>query len=149
VSILLALFIGLPLGLMAGFYGGRIDQIIMRCMDVILAFPIILLAIVIMVILEPSTWNVVLALGIVRIPILARLVRSSVLSVKENEYIEVAGAGAWPPRAAQLFGAHHRYFDTQRRQCHHHRGHIEFSWTRDAAPNSHLGLGSKAEPHVD
>ncbi len=92
VSILLALFIGLPLGLMAGFYGGRIDQIIMRCMDVILAFPIILLAIVIMVILEPSTWNVVLALGIVRIPILARLVRSSVLSVKENEYIEAVKA---------------------------------------------------------
>ncbi|MEE9147134.1 MAG: ABC transporter permease [Candidatus Tectomicrobia bacterium] len=92
VSILLAIFIGLPLGLMAGFYGGRIDQIIMRCMDVILAFPIILLAIVIMVILEPSTWNVVLALGIVRIPILARLVRSSVLSVKENEYIEAVKA---------------------------------------------------------
>ncbi len=92
VSILLALFIGLPLGLMAGFYGGRMDQIIMRCMDVILAFPIILLAIVIMVILEPSTWNVVLALGIVRIPILARLVRSSVLSVKENEYIEAVKA---------------------------------------------------------
>ena len=61
-------------------------------MDVILAFPIILLAIVIMVILEPSTWNVVLALGIVRIPILARLVRSSVLSVKENEYIEAVKA---------------------------------------------------------
>ncbi|MCZ6873366.1 MAG: ABC transporter permease [bacterium] len=92
VSILLALFIGLPLGLMAGFYGGLMDQIIMRCMDVILAFPIILLAIVIRVILEPSTWNVVLALGIVRIPILARLVRSSVLSVKENEYIEAVKA---------------------------------------------------------
>ena len=92
VSILLAIFIGIPLGTVAGFYGGRVDQVIMRFMDVMLAFPIFLLAIVIMVILEPSTMNVVLALAIVRIPILARIVRGSVLSVKENEYIEAVKA---------------------------------------------------------
>jgi peptide/nickel transport system permease protein len=92
VSILLAIFVGIPLGTVAGFYGGRVDQIIMRLMDVMLAFPIFLLAIVIMVILEPSTMNVVLALAIVRIPILARIVRGSVLSVKENEYIEAVKA---------------------------------------------------------
>jgi peptide/nickel transport system permease protein len=92
VSILLAIFIGIPLGTVAGFYGGRIDNLIMRCMDVMLAFPIFLLAIVIMVILEPSTMNVVLALAIVRIPILARIVRGSVLSVKENEYLEAVKA---------------------------------------------------------
>ena len=92
VSILLAIIIGIPLGTVAGFYGGHIDNLIMRCMDVILAFPIFLLAIVIMVILEPSTMNVVLALAIVRIPILARIVRGSVLSVKENEYIEAVKA---------------------------------------------------------
>lgn len=92
VSILLAIFIGIPLGTVAGFYGGRVDQVIMRLMDVMLAFPIFLLAIVIMVILEPSTMNVVLALAIVRIPILARIVRGSVLSVKENEYIEAVKA---------------------------------------------------------
>ena len=57
-----------------------------------LAFPIFLLAIVIMVVLEPSTTNVVVALGIVRIPIYARVVRGSVLSVKENEYIEAVRA---------------------------------------------------------
>ena len=70
----------------------------MAVMDIILAFPIFLLAIVIMVILEPSTTNVVIALGIVRIPIYARVVRSSVLSVKENEYIEAVRAlalGRW------------------------------------------------------
>jgi peptide/nickel transport system permease protein len=98
VSIILSLLPGIPLGIVAGFYGGRIDKAIMMVMDIILAFPIFLLAIVIMVILEPSTTNVVVALGVVRIPIFARVVRSSVLSVKENEYIEAVRAlalGQW------------------------------------------------------
>ncbi len=92
ISIIGSLLIGIPLGMIAGFYGGHIDNLIMRLMDVMLAFPIFLLAIVLMVILEPSTMNVVLALSIVRIPILARIVRGSVLSVKENEYIEAVKA---------------------------------------------------------
>jgi peptide/nickel transport system permease protein len=92
VSIVLSLLPGIPLGLVAGFYGGRLDKAIMMVMDIILAFPIFLLAIVIMVILEPSTTNVVIALGIVRIPIYARVVRGSVLSVKEYEYIEAVRA---------------------------------------------------------
>jgi peptide/nickel transport system permease protein len=97
VSIILALLPGIPLGIVAGYYGGRLDKLIMAVMDIILAFPIFLLAIVIMVILEPSTTNVVLALGIVRIPIYARVVRGSVLSVKENEYIEAVRALALRP----------------------------------------------------
>lgn len=92
VSILLAIFVGIPLGTVAGFYGRWVDNLIMRMMDVLMAFPLFLLAIVIMVILEPSTMNVVLALAIVRIPIMARIVRGSVLSVKENEYIEAVKA---------------------------------------------------------
>jgi peptide/nickel transport system permease protein len=92
VSIVLSLLPGIPLGIVAGFYGGRLDKLIMMVMDIILAFPIFLLAIVIMVILEPSTTNVVIALGIVRIPIYARVVRGSVLSVKEQEYIEAVRA---------------------------------------------------------
>jgi peptide/nickel transport system permease protein len=91
-SLVLAILLGIPLGISAGFYGGVIDNAIMRVMDIILAFPIFLLAIVIMVILEPSTSNVVIALGIVRIPIYARIVRGSVLSIKELEYIEAAKA---------------------------------------------------------
>jgi ABC-type dipeptide/oligopeptide/nickel transport system permease subunit len=74
--------------LLAGFYGGRTDQVLMH----LLAFPIFLLAIVIMVILKLSTMNVVLALAIVRVPILARIARASVLSMKENEYIEAVKA---------------------------------------------------------
>ena len=92
LSIILAIFVGIPLGVTAGFYGGRIDNLIMRLMDVVLAFPTFLLAIVLMVILGASTMNVVWALAIVRIPILARIVRGSVLSVKENEYIEAVKA---------------------------------------------------------
>src|SRR3989441_12373516 len=97
LSLLLPIGVGIPLGVIAGVYGGAIDNLIMRLMDVMLAFPIFLLAIVVMVILEPSTTNVVIALGIVRIPIYARIVRGSVLSVKENEYIEAVRTLALRP----------------------------------------------------
>ena len=96
-SVLLALVAGVPLGLIAGYYGGRMDSFIMRVMDLILAFPIYLLAIILMVIFMPTagligTIKVVGAIAIVRIPIYARLVRGSVLSVKEKEYIEACRA---------------------------------------------------------
>lgn len=89
-SIVLAITVGIPLGICAGYYGGWFDIGVMRLMDLLLAFPIFLLAILIMVILGPSTANVVIALAIVRIPIFARVVRGSVLAVKELEYIEGA-----------------------------------------------------------
>jgi peptide/nickel transport system permease protein len=92
-SVLLALLAGVPLGLLAGFYGGRLDLVIMRVMDLILAFPIYLLAIILMVIFTPTagvigTIKVVGAIAIVRIPIYARLVRGSALSIREKEYVE-------------------------------------------------------------
>jgi peptide/nickel transport system permease protein len=96
-SVLLALFVGVPLGMLAGFYGGRTDAVVMRVMDLILAFPIYLLAIIVMVIFTPTagligTIKVVAAIAIVRIPIYARLVRGSVLSIKEKEYVEASRA---------------------------------------------------------
>lgn len=96
-SVLMALFVGVPVGMLAGFYGGRVDMLVMRVMDLILAFPIYLLAIIIMVIFTPTagligTIKVVGAIAIVRIPIYARLVRGSVLSVKEKEYVEASRA---------------------------------------------------------
>jgi peptide/nickel transport system permease protein len=96
-SVLFALFIGVPFGLIAGYYGGRIDTVVMRTMDLILAFPIYLLAIILMVIFSPTagligTMKVTGAIAIVRIPIYARLVRGSVLSIKEKEYIEACRA---------------------------------------------------------
>ena len=96
-SVLLALLVGVPLGMIAAFYGGRTDMVVMRLMDLVLAFPIYLLAIIIMVIFTPTagllgTIKVVGAIAIVRIPIYARLVRGSVLSIKEKEYIEACRA---------------------------------------------------------
>jgi peptide/nickel transport system permease protein len=96
-SVLLALFVGVPFGMIAGFYGGRTDNLIMRVMDLILAFPIYLLAIILMVMFTPTagligTMKVTGAIAIVRIPIYARLVRGSVLSIKEKEFIEACRA---------------------------------------------------------
>src|SRR6266542_3552700 len=96
-SVLLALFVGVPFGMIAGYYGGRVDSLIMRAMDLILAFPIYLLAIILLVIFAPTaglivTMKVTGAIAIVRIPIYARLVRGSVLSVKEKEYVEACRA---------------------------------------------------------
>ncbi len=96
-SVVLAIFVGVPLGVIAGFYGGKFDTLIMRAMDVILSFPVILLAIIIMVMFTPTDgfWGIVKVTGavaIVRVPIYARLVRGSVLSIKEKEYIEACRA---------------------------------------------------------
>jgi peptide/nickel transport system permease protein len=96
-SVLLALFVGVPFGMIAGYYGGGVDRGIMRVMDLILAFPIYLLAIILMVIFTPTagligTIKVTGAIAIVRIPIYARLVRGSVLSIREKEYIEACRA---------------------------------------------------------
>ena len=109
-SVLLALFIGVPLGLVAGYHGGRTDTLIMRVMDLILAFPIYLLAIILMVMFTPTagligTMKVTGAIAIVRIPIYARLVRGSVLSVKEKEYIEASRALGVPVRVLYLSNA--------------------------------------------
>jgi peptide/nickel transport system permease protein len=96
-SVLLALFVGVPLGMIAGYHGGRVDTAVMRAMDLVLAFPIYLLAIILMVMFTPTagligTMKVTGAIAIVRIPIYARLVRGSVLSIKEKEYIEACRA---------------------------------------------------------
>jgi peptide/nickel transport system permease protein len=92
VSTLLGACIGIPLGIIAAYYGGLIDHVFMRIIDIWVAFPIFLLALVIMVILGPSVTNVVLALAIVRVPTLARVVRGTALSVKENDYVQAARA---------------------------------------------------------
>lgn len=92
ISISLALLVGVTLGLMSGFYGGYIDMIIMRFMDIMLAFPSILLAIAIVAILGPGLQNAMIAISIINIPRFARIVRSSALSLKENEFIKAARA---------------------------------------------------------
>ncbi len=84
--------IGVTLGLISGYYGGIVDEIIMRLVDVVLAFPGIILALAVAGALGPGLFNVMLALAMVGWTGLARVVRGSVLSVKEKEFVESARA---------------------------------------------------------
>ncbi|MBP1948045.1 ABC transporter permease [Virgibacillus litoralis] len=83
---------GLIFGLLAGYFQGKTDQVIMRIMDVFFAFPDILLALTIVAVLGPSVTNTMIAIGIVFTPVFTRVVRGTVISVKENEYITNAVA---------------------------------------------------------
>jgi len=91
ISVTISLVPGTLLGLLAGYFGGKLDSLIMRLMDVLLAFPTILLAIFITAILGPSLPNTMIAVGIVYIPHYARIVRSSVLSLREQLFIQAIG----------------------------------------------------------
>ncbi len=91
-AVAIATSLGTLVGLVAGYFGGWSDAILMRLMDVILAFPSILLAIVIVSVLGPSLPNAMLAIGVVFIPQVARVVRSAVISVRERDYIEAERA---------------------------------------------------------
>ena len=86
-SVTLAVLIGATLGLIAGFYGRRTDNVIMRFMDVLLAFPALLLAIFIVTVLGKGLFNAVIAISVVTIPIYARVVRASVLTVREQDFV--------------------------------------------------------------
>ncbi len=92
ISVSIAVGLGTPLGLVSGFYGGRVDALVMRVMDVLLAFPGILLALAIVSVLTPGLTNVMIAVGLSAVPAYARLVRASVLSARENLYVEAARA---------------------------------------------------------
>jgi ABC-type dipeptide/oligopeptide/nickel transport system permease subunit len=94
-----AIVIGAVIGAVAGYGGGWLDAVLMRSMDVLLAFPSLLLAIAIVSALGPGLINALLAIAVVSIPIYARLVRASVLSVKELDYVQASRAlGASPLR---------------------------------------------------
>ncbi len=87
-----AIILGTVLGAIAGYFGGWGDNAIMRVMDVLLAFPSLLLAIAIVTVLGPGLINALLAIGIVDIPIFARVMRASVLSVREMEFVSATRA---------------------------------------------------------
>ncbi len=90
---------GVLLGAISGYWGGWVDELIMRCTDVLFAFPAILLAIAIMGVLGPSVTNAMIAIGIVYTPIFARITRASVLVIRNEVFVEAAQAsGAGGPR---------------------------------------------------
>jgi len=90
VSVGLALVLGVAIGLVAGFYRGWIDNVLMRCMDVLFAFPVLLLAVAIVAVLGPGLTTAMIAIGVVYAPIFARVTRASVLSVREQVYVRAA-----------------------------------------------------------
>jgi peptide/nickel transport system permease protein len=98
VSVVLALVVGVAVGVLAGFYRGWLDDWLMRVMDIVFAFPGLVLAIVIAGLLGPSRTNAMIAIGIVYAPAFARVIRGSVLSVMAESYVEAArvvGAPDW------------------------------------------------------
>jgi len=98
VAVGLAISVGTLIGVVAGYIGGRIDALFMGAMDIMLAFPSIILAIAITTILGPSITNLMIAVGIVYVPQYARLARSAVLNLRDTEFVEAARAiGAMTP----------------------------------------------------
>lgn len=103
LTVAFALAVGVPLGLTAGYFGGRVDNAVMRGIEVILSFPALVLALGITAVLGPKLIHALLAIGIVFVPHFARLIRGQVLSVKENDYVSAARAlGASDPRVMGL-----------------------------------------------
>ncbi len=92
VAVAIGLSVGLVLGALAGYRGGIVDSIVMRCMDVMLAIPGLLFAIGIVAMLGPGLKQVMIAVGVVNIPIFARLLRGSILAQRENDYVLAARA---------------------------------------------------------
>ncbi|HEX2073310.1 MAG TPA: ABC transporter permease [Geodermatophilus sp.] len=86
----LALVVGTLIGLLAGFYGRWVDDVLMRLMDMLFAFPAVLLAIAILAVRGPGPNNAILAIGVVYIPIFARVTRASVLGVREEVYVRAS-----------------------------------------------------------
>jgi peptide/nickel transport system permease protein len=99
VAVAFGLGIGLTLGSIAGYFGGLADSIVMRLMDIMLAIPGLLLAIGIVAMLGPGLWQIMIAVGVTQIPIFARLLRGSILSQRENDFVLAARSVGVPRRS--------------------------------------------------
>lgn len=96
-TVAIALTFGVILGAVAGYLGGWVDNLIMRILDVVLAFPSLILAIAIVTVLGPALINAMIAIAVVSIPAYARVTRASVLAIKQEEYIQAARALGFTP----------------------------------------------------
>ncbi len=92
ISVAIGLVIGVPIGAISGYYGGKIDILVQRLVDIMMAFPGMLLAIIIVSVMGVGLVNAMIAVGIVSIPTYIRLVRGSVLSIKNKEFVDAAKA---------------------------------------------------------
>ncbi|MGR0278341.1 ABC transporter permease [Marinomonas dokdonensis] len=89
-SVVIAFIIGVPLGMIAGYFGGKLDSIISRCSEALMAIPSLILAISLAAVLGANLTNAMIAIGIANVPLFVRLTRGQVLSVKYMEYVEAA-----------------------------------------------------------
>lgn len=104
VSTIAAMLIGSLIGILAGWYGGRFDTFVMQAMDMLLAFPSLILGLLIVAMLGPSMTNIILAIALTSIPAFARIARAPTISVKEREYIEACRALGYSD--ARIMGGH-------------------------------------------
>ncbi|WP_336922439.1 ABC transporter permease [Aquipuribacter sp. SD81] len=98
VAVGISLVAGVLIGLLAGYYRGPLDAVLMRFMDVLFAFPAVLMAIAVLALLGPGTGNAMIAIGIVYVPIFARVTRAAVLSVSEEVYVRASRSVGAPDR---------------------------------------------------
>jgi peptide/nickel transport system permease protein len=98
-----AMLVGSVIGILAGFYGGRFDLLVMQTMDILLAFPSLILGLIIVAMLGPSLANIIIAIALTTIPSFARIARAPTISVKEREFVE-AGRALGYSDARLMFG---------------------------------------------
>lgn len=94
---LIMVLVGVPLGVIAGYKGGLIDEVLLRVLDVLRAFPTIILALAVVAAMGPNVFNVILVVGLLDSPILARIVRAEVLALREATFVRAAVAAGNPP----------------------------------------------------
>lgn len=104
VAIGAAMLIGSVIGLVAGYYGGRLDIVVMQAMDVLLAFPSLILGLIVVAMLGPSITNLAIAIALTAIPPFARIARAPTIAVKEREFVEAGRALGYSD--ARLMGGH-------------------------------------------
>ncbi len=92
LSVVFGMIVGIPIGMIGGFRGGRIDSLVLRFIDIFMSFPIVILGLLVLAIMGPGLLKIVIAIGVALAPRIARLARGSTLSIKGKEFIEAARA---------------------------------------------------------
>ena len=146
VAVGIATLIGLLVGALAGYYGGWVDSVLMRLVDLMLCFPTFFLILAVIAVLEPSIWNIMVVIGLTGWMGVARLVRAEFLSLREREFVTggpgPGGRGRPPhlaPPAAQRPGAGDGLRHPGGGRGHPHRERPELPGPRGAAPHPQLG----------
>ena len=147
VAVSIGATLGILVGLVSGFFGGAIDNLLMRIVDILLVLPTVLLALVIVAMLGPGVFNLMVAVGISNAPRFARVIRAEVLAVKKMVFVDAASAlGASYVRLmfetyfTEHFGEYFGVVHPQGCASDHHRSQPEFPGSRRGAADSDMGF---------